>query len=141
VAELTRNITEAAGEQRLQAVAFLQAEGYKGAVQDLDRVFIATDGAGIIGAVRLAPEHGVTVLRGMRVCQSFQRQGVGRALLATLDDVLQGGPCYCVAYRWLLSFYGIIGFREAQPADVPAFLAERYRGYLVRGLDVILMRR
>jgi len=123
VAELTRNITEAAGEQRLQAVAFLQAEGYNGAVQDLDRVFIAT------------------VLRGMRVCRSFQRQGVGRALLATLDDVLQGGPCYCVAYRWLLSFYGIIGFREAQPADVPAFLAERYRGYLVRGLDVILMRR
>jgi predicted N-acetyltransferase YhbS len=141
VSELTRNITEAAGKQRLEAVAFLQAEGYKGAVEDLDRVFVATDGARIIGAVRLAPEHGVTVLRGMRVSRSFQRQGIGRALLASLDAVLQGSPCYCLAYRWLRSFYGIIGFREAQPADVPAFLAERYREYLARGLDVIPMRR
>ena len=141
MAELTPNITEATGEQRLEAVAFLRAEGYKGAVQDLDRVFVATDGARIIGAVRLAPEHGVSVLRGMRVSRSFQRQGVGRALLATLDAVLEGGQCYCVAYPWLRSFYGMIGLRQAQPADVPAFLAERYRDYLARGLDVILMRR
>jgi predicted N-acetyltransferase YhbS len=135
------SITEASGQQRLEAVAFLRAEGYKGDVQDRDRVFVAIDGVRIIGAVRLASEQGVTVLRGMRVSRPFQRQGVGRALLAKLDSVLEGRACYCIAYRWLRSFYGTIGFQPAQPADVPAFLAERYREYLAEGSDVILMRR
>jgi predicted N-acetyltransferase YhbS len=141
VADRTIDITEAMGEQRLEAIAFLQAEGYPTAVRDMDRVFVAADGSRIIGAVRLAPEHGVTVLRGMRVSRSFQRQGVGRALLAALDAALQGGPCYCIAYSWLRSFYGMIGFRQVQPPDVPAFLAERYEEYLARGSDVVLMRR
>lgn len=139
--EPARNIDEATGRQRLEAIAFLRGQGYQGAVEDVDRVFVATADGTIVGVVRLAPERGVTVLRGMRVAPSFQRQGVGRALLASLDGVLRGGPCYCLAYPWLRSFYGIIGFREAQPAEVPAFLAERYREYLARGSDVILMRR
>ena len=141
MAGLTVDITEAKGGKRLEAIAFLRAQGYQTAVRDRDRVFVATDGSRIIGVVRLAPEHGVTVLRGMRVSPSFQRHGVGRALLAGLDDALHGGPCYCIAYSWLRSFYGIIGFRQADPADVPAFLAERYAGYVAQGSDVVLMRR
>ena len=141
MAGLTVDINEVMGEKRLQALAYLQAEGYKGAIHDTDRVFVATEGPRIIGAVRLAAEHGVTVLRGMRVSPPFQRRGIGRALLARLDGALHGGPCYCIAYSWLRSFYGTIGFRQAEPADVPAFLAERYAGYLADGSDVILMRR
>ena len=44
---------------------------YRGEVRADDIVLIAEQDGAIIGVVRLAPEHGTTVLRGMRVDTSI----------------------------------------------------------------------
>jgi predicted N-acetyltransferase YhbS len=128
-------------DERDRAVAFLRQEGYSQAIQDEDRVFAALRGPEVIAAVRLASEHGVTVLRGMRVRRDFQRQGVGRALVHHLVGASGTDECYCIAYRWLVTFYGEVGFQEVMPSEAPSFLAARYARYLQDGSAVVVMRR
>jgi len=115
---------------------------YRGEVRPEDIVLIAEQDGAIIGAVRLAPEHGTTVLRGMRVQPGSQRQGIGTRLLASAGAELKG-PCYCIPYAHLTGFYGHIGFRVLDPASAPDFLAERLAAYRARedGNEYLLMHR
>ena len=128
-------------DERDRAVAFLRQEGYSRAIQDEDRVFAAIRGPEVVAAVRLANEHGATVLRGMRVRRDLQRQGVGRALLHQLVRALGTDVCYCIAYRWLVTFYGEVGFQEVTPSEAPSFLAARHTRYMEDGSAVVVMRR
>jgi hypothetical protein len=72
-----------------------------------------------------------------------QRRGVGRALLRRFDAVLGPGPCYCLPFAHLIGFYGIIGFAEAAPGELPPHLAARLAQYRAErpGVNMIAMRR
>ena len=118
-----------------QVQALYAAWNYRGRVEPDDAVVVAEHEGRIIGVVRLAPEHGTTVLRGMRVEPAYQHQGLGSRMLAELDARLGAGECYCIAYAHLVGFYGQIGFAERAPEAGPRFLAERLASYRTRLSD------
>jgi GNAT superfamily N-acetyltransferase len=91
--------------------------------------------------VRIADEHGVLVLRGMRVAESVQRRGIGTRLLEEIAAWLGPRECFCVPYAHLVSFYAQAGFVQIELESGPAFLAQRVRDYCESGLDAILMKR
>jgi N-acetylglutamate synthase-like GNAT family acetyltransferase len=116
---------------------------YGGGVQPQDTVLVAEVDGGLVGLVRLAPEHGTLVLRGMQVHPSFQRQGIGTRILAVLADELGEQPCFCIPYAHLTDFYARIGFGASEPERAPPFLAERLESYRARGdgKEYVLMHR
>ncbi len=69
---------------------FYERWQYRGEVRSDDIVLIAEQDSAIIGVVRLAPEHGMIVLRGMRVEPGFQRKGIGTRLLQAVSTELRG---------------------------------------------------
>jgi GNAT superfamily N-acetyltransferase len=126
--------------QRIQA--FYRSTGYGGGVSPEDRVFVAEHASALLGAVRLVREHGVTVLRGMRVAEDSRRRGVGTQLLAAVRDALADEECFCLPYRHLIAFYGQIGFACSEPSAGPPFLAQRLAQHHARSAgDFVLMRR
>jgi len=129
------------GADRDRAVAFLATYGISQSIQPGDHIFVALAGTEVVGAVRLAVESGVLVLRGMRVRADVQRRGIGTRLLGRLDDAVGDMTCWCIPYGWLTTFYGQIGFRLAAIDEAPDFLAERCRQYREHGLDVTVMVR
>jgi GNAT superfamily N-acetyltransferase len=100
---------------------------------------LAERGSELVGVYRLAREQGVLVLRGMRVLQSGQRQGVGTRLLSHLRELTE--PCYCVPHAHLESFYGQAGFAALREEAAPKFLVSRAAEYRAQGLNVFIMRR
>jgi len=121
--------------------SFYQAAGYGGGVSAADVTFAACMDGRLSGVVRLCDEHGVIVLRGMQVAPEFQRQGIGRALLAHCIPWLDRGAAWCLPYDHLTGLYGEAGFEPAPPDALPAFLSERLAGYLASGQRVLAMRR
>ena len=81
------------------------------------------------------------MLRGMHVAPDARGRSVGRRLLEAFVARINGLECYCLPYAHLVHFYGRQGFQLASADSTPAFLAERYRAYRARGLDVVVMRR
>jgi GNAT superfamily N-acetyltransferase len=122
---------------------FYQLTGYKGEVGPGDVVIGASRGDDLVGAVRVANEHGVQVLRGMRVKPEFQRQGIGARILEEVRLVLEGRECFAIAYAHLENFYGRIGFRKIDEREAPAFLRERIETYHTENpqQEFILMRK
>jgi hypothetical protein len=123
-----------------QLVRAYEAWGYKEGIRPEDTVWTAEEGAELIGIVRIAPEHGALVLRGMRVAESRRGNGTGTQMLAALTAWLNGRECWCVPYVHVAGFYGCAGFEEAELA-APLFLRERLAQYRGRGLKVTIMRR
>ena len=111
---------------------------YNAVLGDDDRVVIAIENE-IIGAVRIAIEHDSKVLRGMQIAADRQREGIGSVMLKFLADHVDLSDCYCIPFRHLTKFYGLIGFEEIEAKDAPPFLAGRLEDYLNRGLDTIVM--
>ncbi len=120
---------------------FLREWSYHAAVTDNATVLLAVEGPTIAGLLRLEPEYGVMVLRGMRVNAMFQRQGVGTALLHAASAHLQDTICYCIPYPHLTSFYGQIGFEEVDATEAPPHLRVRLAAYRAEGREMIIMRR
>jgi acyl-CoA thioester hydrolase len=118
--------------ERDAVAAFYTRWSYTGVVSPADLIFIARAAGELIGVVRLASEEGVQVLRGMRVDGPWQRQGIGRRLLALVSEAIGSQGCYCIAYRHLDRFYGSIGFRPVEPSAAPRFLADRLAQYVRR---------
>jgi N-acetylglutamate synthase-like GNAT family acetyltransferase len=115
--------------------------GYRQGIAPDDTVWIAEASGEPIGIVRIAPEFGVLVLRGMRIAEPWRRCGLGTQMLRVVEAWLDGRDCYCVPYSHLPGFYGQIGFKEITPETVPPFLAARLTDYKLHGLDVTLMAR
>jgi len=116
-----------------------EACNYNGGLQDDDLVVIAEDGE-LIGAVRICPEHGVKILRGMQIDSACRGEGTGTLMLKFLLENFDMNDCYCIPYKHLKTFYRQIGFEEISPAEAPGFLAERLKKYSDHGLDVMLMK-
>jgi GNAT superfamily N-acetyltransferase len=115
--------------------------GYQRGIAPGDTVWMAEAADELVGVVRVAPENGTLVLRGMRIAELWRRQGIGSAMLRVVAAWLGGRECFCVPYSHLIGFYGQIGFVETPSAAVPAFLAARLAEYKDSGLDVTVMRR
>ncbi len=113
---------------------------YNAGLSDTDQVVIALEDE-IIGAVRIASENNVKVLRGMQVAPEWQREGIGLKMLQFLAEHIDLTDCYCLPYRHLIKFYGSIGFEVIDAKNAPSFLTERLKGYVDRGLDTIIMRK
>jgi GNAT superfamily N-acetyltransferase len=122
---------------------FYRLTGYKREVGPGDVVIGASRGDDLVGAVRIANEHGVQVLRGMRVKPEFQRQGIGAQILEEVRLVLEGRECFAIAYAHLENFYGRIGLRKIDEREAPAFLRERIETYRTENPQqgFILMRK
>ncbi len=121
--------------------ALYAAAGYGGGIGTQDFVIVARHAGQIVGAARLCPEQGLTVLRGMQVSAQHQRQGIGARLLAACTGYLDQGPAFCLPYAHLAAFYGAARFVSIDQAVMPDFLARRMATYLARGQDIIAMRR
>jgi len=116
-----------------------EACNYNGGLLDDDMVVIAEDNE-LIGAVRVCPEHGVKILRGMQIKSACRGKGTGTLMLKFLQENFDMKDCYCIPYKHLKAFYGQIGFEELSPGDAPGFLAERLKKYSDNGSDVIVMK-
>ena len=126
--------------QNIEAVkVFYSHCGYGGGVSNKDLILTAKLDKQIVGAVRLCPESGFFVLRGMQVLTPFQRQGIGTQLLQQCTKQLADRLCYCIPWQHLRSFYQRAGFKEVDRSIVPSLLQDRFDRYLSRGLKVILM--
>ncbi len=128
-------------DEHKRVLAVYAALGYRRTVDPADAVWLAENAGEAVGIVRVAAEHGILVLRGMRIAERARRQRLGTRMLAAIAEWLNDRECYCVPYPHLVEFYGQIGFAAIEPATAPAFLAERLADYRRGGEDVILMRR
>jgi GNAT superfamily N-acetyltransferase len=115
--------------------------GYGGGINSEDVAWLAEVVDELIGVVRVAPENGILVLRGMRIAEQWRRRGVGTRMLDVVGEWLGSRECYCVPYAHLIEFYGQIGFVEVAPAATPSFLAARLTEYRYRALNVTIMVR
>lgn len=122
---------------------FYAERRYGGGIRPEDALLLAEHDGELIGIVRLTTEEGVVVLRGMQVHPRFQRQGIGKRLLAAVAQELDGRGCFCIPYAHLVGFYGGIGFRPIEPAKAPTFLRLRLKGYQDRGdrKEYLIMHR
>ena len=112
---------------------------YGGGLDEKDKVVVAVDEQ-VIGAVRICIENGIKVLRGMQIKPVWQRKGIGSLMLKFLADNADLNGCYCLPFKHLKTFYGLIGFEEISSAYAPAFLAERLEKYLSLGhKEMIIM--
>lgn len=129
-----------ASPEEISEVSELYREaGYTPGVLPSDRIVVAESDGRLVGAYRLAREHDVLVLRGMRVHLALRRRGIGIRLLDALQDIEE--PCYCVPHAYLQGFYGRVGFVSLQAEEMPAFLCSRAAEYRAEGLDVVVMKR
>jgi GNAT superfamily N-acetyltransferase len=112
-----------------KALAAYRAWNYQGGVGSDDTVWLAEFAGESIGVVRVAPEEGTLVLRGMRVAERWRRQGIGSQILRAVAEWLGNRECYCVPYVHLIEFYNQVGFSEIEPSLAPAFLFRRVTEY------------
>lgn len=124
-----------------EAQAFYAAVGYAGKIADDCLVLAARLGGRIIGVVRLAPENGVVVLRGMMIAKEHQRRGIGTRMLRLLEPHLAGPDVYCLPHDWLERFYGQAGFARIDPVNAPPHLQQRLLDQKSRHPDLIVMAR
>jgi GNAT superfamily N-acetyltransferase len=135
----TIRIAQASDFERI--ITAYETWGYKRGVAPGHTVWMAEAASELIGVVRIAPENGTLVLRGMRIAELWRMQGIGSAMLRALAAWLGERECFCVPYSHLIGFYGQIGFNEIAPAATPAFLADRLAEYKASGLDISMMVR
>ena len=134
-------IRMASGDDLSRIAAAYVRWGYGAGIAQEDTAWVAEMSGEIIGAVRVAPEHGTFVLRGMQVTERWRGTGIGARLLHAVDSWLDCRACYCIPYVHLKRFYGQIGFREIPVPSAPSFLAIRADSYKQRGLNVLVMMR
>jgi N-acetylglutamate synthase-like GNAT family acetyltransferase len=136
-------VRRAMAEDISRAANFYAERRYGGGIRPEDSVLLAEHDGEVVGIVRLTAEEDVVVLRGMQVHPRFQRQGIGKRLLATVAQELDGRGCFCIPYAHLVGFYGGIGFRAIEPAKAPTFLRLRLERYQDRGdgNEYLIMRR
>ena len=134
-------VRHATAEDISRVLSFYAERGYGGGIRPEDTVLLAERDGELVGVVRLAIEEGVVVLRGMQVHPKFQRQGIGKRLLATIASELDGKSCFCIPYAHLVGFYSEIGFQMIDPAKAPIFLRLRLERYQNRddGKEYLIM--
>jgi len=72
-------VTVASTSELPEVAAFYATCGYGGGINQADTVLVSRICGQLVGVVRLCPQEGVVVLRGMQVHPAFRRQGVALA--------------------------------------------------------------
>jgi len=134
-------ISKATRAEHVAVQAFYASVGYFSAIQPTDTVLVAREEARIVGTVRLAYEHGHTVLRGMYIATDMHRKGLGTQLLQALTAEIGSADCYCLPNDWLEGFYGQIGFTRVPDTQAPPHLYERTISYRNEYPRTIVMLR
>jgi GNAT superfamily N-acetyltransferase len=137
-------ITKAAPSDYPAAQEFYASVGYFSPIQPSDTVLVVRSGERIVGAVRLAYEHGHTVLRGMYLAPDFQGKGVGSRLLKALAAEVGSADCYCLPTSDALEgFYGQVGFVKVPDTQAPPHLYERMIGYRKKDYpgSIVMLRK
>lgn len=124
-----------------KVLRFYDRNHYPGGALPSDIILCAEENDEIIGVVRYSVEYGFHMLRGMQVDERFHRQGIGRKLLVQFDKLVGDKICYCIPFRHLIDFYGMIGFKEITLNESPPHLIERLKKYRDDKLDMIVMKR
>jgi len=135
------NVRSATAVDWDRLIAFYKDWDYRGEVTQAAIVLLAEREGELIGIVRIEPEHGEIVLRGMRVAGPERRRGIGLFILKAAEKYLGSTRCWCIAYAQLRDFYGRIGFKETSTEHAPQFLKERIARYRSNGDDVVLLIR
>jgi N-acetylglutamate synthase-like GNAT family acetyltransferase len=129
-------------EEHGRVSEFYRAKGYRPVIRPGDLIVLATAGDEYCGALRLCEEGGVLVLRGMRVADRLRGRGIGTELLKATEALMGDRGCFCIAHRYLESFYGRAGFSRTAEEAIPSFLRDRCAAYRrEHGLDVVIMER
>lgn len=129
-----------AGSDDLSEVsAFYARHGYSHGDLSKDFVVVARKENRLVGVGRICAEHGFQILRGMQVDDECQREGVGRAILARLDEAIGPRECFTLPWAHLEQFYGSIGFVKISPKDAPPHLRDRSEEYYRRHGNIIAM--
>ena len=136
------NITQQIGaEVRLEVSQFYERVGYTGGIQDSDVVCLERQDHDLVGVVKLCKEEGVLVLRGLYVSEDLRGTGVGTRLLRAVSETIANQECWCIPFAYLSDFYATVGFARCRESEAPAFLEERCRKYVSKGMDVVIMKR
>lgn len=135
------SIGVALGEHRKVCAHAYGRWGYEGSIAPADCVLEARRGDELVGVARIAPEHGVLVLRGMQVAPHARGRGIGRQLLCAALVEVGARECFCMPYTHLTGFYGEAGFIPLAETDAPEFLRRRLQASHRAALCVCLMRR
>src|SRR3989344_3950691 len=123
--------------KNFEEILYFYRDTKYGAIDDVrrdDRIFLAKDRHQIIGIVRLCEEEGIVILRGMRVRENHQKQGIGMRLLELLSEEIGERECFCIPYDYphLEKLYGRFGFQRISDEEAPAYLQERAKKYRAR---------
>src|SRR6266496_5491881 len=89
-------VTVASTSELPEVAAFYATCGYGGGISQADTVLVSRICGQLVGVVRLCPQEGVVVLRGMQVHPAFRRQGVGSRLLSACIPFLNAGRTFCL---------------------------------------------
>ncbi len=134
-------IERAPTEDLPKAQEFYSSVGYYSEIQPDDIVFSAKDDDKIIGIVRIAPEEGTLVLRGMMIAESHQRKGIGTMMIKRLEQSIGERDCFCIPHAWLEGFYGQIGFKKIEDGLAPIHLQARIKENRKKYPHLIMMKR
>ncbi|WCE29341.1 GNAT family N-acetyltransferase [Vibrio sp. SCSIO 43137] len=134
-------LTEAELSLKTEIDNFYQQQGYHSNWSETERAFVCLNRGKVIGSVKVELIHSVTILRGMYVDSSFQRQGIGSRLLKLIEPVLNEKTAYCMPLTEAAEFYKQIGFREIAGCEYPAFLQQRCEKYRDAGYQIKTMIR
>lgn len=124
-----------------EAQGFYATVGYGGFITGDCVVFAAEEDGRIVGVVRLAPEHGVIVLRGMMIAPEHQRKGLGTRFLQFMAPHMADADVYAMPHDWLEGFYGQAGFVKIDLADAPKHMQDRLNQHREKHPDLIVMIR
>ena len=95
-------VRRAMAEDISRVINFYAERRYGGGIRPEDAVVLAEHDGELVGIVRLTTDGSVVVLRGMQVHPRFQRQGIGKRLLAAVAQELDGKGCFCIPYAHLV---------------------------------------
>ena len=129
-------------EHKGAGVRFYETQGYEGGIAVADIPLGAWEDEELVGLVRLAPEQGLHLLRGMFIHARVQRQGIGTRMLIQLQPRMQHASHWLVCPDRLNAFYGQVGFHPVDTHVTPPHLLARAARYQTeaRGTMNVLRR-
>jgi len=119
---------------------FYKKNGMRAQAPKGETIFVATQGAQLVAALRLSPNGSDYLLRSMCVSAELRQQGIGSYLLQQIQAELNAIECYCFPYFHLETFYKSAGFTLIDIDTAPAAIKDKYQRYLSNGKDIRLMK-
>jgi len=131
-----------AGDRDLGAIRELYTEWGKafGSSRN-DQYFIAEIEDEVVGAINLAYEDPVLVVRSLYVKETHRHRGIAQALLAEVQAELGIGEAYSVCFQEQEQFGSLLGMQKIGGLTAPDFLRQRLAGLQENYPNVILMKR